>query len=106
MATLEAKLKELGVPADAIEGVMAHIDEYVELRDGLDLAREKQFHDDAYDVLADIKSMSNKNIEALSIWLRKFASHVAFETVSLTQIHGGDIAVIVDHIPPMAKKEE
>src|SRR5258708_931771 len=105
MAALEAKLKELGVPPDAIEGVMGHIDEYVELRDGLDQARNNQFHDDAYDILADIKQSSNKNVESLSVWLRKFALHVALETVSLTQIHGGYVDVIVDHIPPLGDKE-
>jgi hypothetical protein len=106
MASLEVRLKELGVPADAIEDVMGHLDEYVELRDGLGVARNSQFYGDAYDILGEIKQASNKNVEALSVWLRKFALHIAAETVILTQIHGGYVDVIVDHIKPMATEEE
>lgn len=102
MSQLELTLKELGVPSDAIESVMGHIDEYVELRNGLEKEREKQFHDDAWDFMAEIKQASNKNIDALSSFLRKFAQHVAFHAISLTQVHGGDASVIVDHIPPIS----
>lgn len=106
MAALEQKLKDLGVPAESIDGVMEHIDEYVELRDGLNQARNDQFHDEAYDILADLKSASNKNVEGLAYWLRKFALHVAFHTISLTQVYGGDASAIVDRVPPMTSSED
>src|SRR5689334_4039899 len=102
MSQLELRLKELGVPSDAVESVMGHIDEYVELRNGLEKERESQFRDDAWGFMAEVKQASNKNVDSLSAFLRKFAQHVAFHTISLTQVHGGDASVIVDHVPPMS----
>lgn len=110
MAELEAKLKELGIAPEAINQVMGHIDEYAEIVNGIDRARDRQFHDDAYDVASEIKAASNKSVDYLERYLRKFAEYIAGETLeignTMADVKGLTIKNIVDHIAPMSNEDE
>ena len=106
MEALAKDLKQLGVPADAIPDIMGRIEEYAELKEGLDAARAEQFHWDAYEVLQSAQSASNKATKALTAYLRKFARHVAEHTLSLAGEYEGDMDALVDHIPQMSDSQE
>lgn len=104
MAEIEKSLQDLGIKAESLEEVMEHLEEYTRLKEGIDQAREKQFEEDAYIILAPVQSASNKAVKALTIALRKFAEHVAYHT--LHSEHGDDIQKIVDNIPLMSDEPE
>ena len=106
MAALEKDLKQLGVPLEAIPDVIARVDEYADLKEGLDTAREQQFSRDAYEVLGSAQAASNKAVKALTIYLRHFAEHVASHTLHLVEQYGGDPRTLVDHIPPMNETDQ
>lgn len=106
MKALEEELKELGVPSESIPTVMQHVDAYAELQAGLESAREKQFEDDAYEMLAKMNAASNKNVERLTKQLRQFAEHVVEHTLRFASSSCDDVQHVADHIPPFYQEEE
>ncbi|SRR5579885_63028 len=104
---IESRISELGIPKEAVRKITAMLSEYADLREALIREREKQFHDAAYDFLAEHKQASNRLVDALSAYLRHFAVYVLTQAHALEQEHPDwGIAAIVDHIHPMPSKQQ
>ena len=103
---LENTLKKLGVPLSLIPTIMEHIEEYADLRAGLDLAREKQFEDDAYEMLLNMNAASNKNTEKLAKFLRDFAEHVVAWTLNhASPTERNNVQALTDKLPLFYRDE-
>lgn len=106
LAELENSLKDLGVPASSIPAIMEHLKEYADLHAGLATAREKQFEDDAYNILAIMNAASNKNVEKLAHFLRDFAEHIVQWLLNQAPFAQDSVQALTDKIPLFYRDEE
>lgn len=93
----------------ALEAKGISEEDYIELFDlletvtgtDLDAIRDNQFHDDAFDLAANIQSATDKKIRYVGAFLRRFAEHVVRHACSIEESE--KIAEIVDRLPQMVK---
>jgi hypothetical protein len=99
---LELTLKQLGVPIDKLDDILAYVDSYNSLMQDLQNARKTQFFNDAW-VLMQVRG-ANKDSQT-SAYLRTFAEHVVQMARDVfAQKPELSIDEIVDLIPPMEKQ--
>jgi predicted subunit of tRNA(5-methylaminomethyl-2-thiouridylate) methyltransferase len=105
VAQLQAQLEKLGVKPERVQEAYELLDEYSRAKNSLDSARNQQFHNEAWQLTADIKAISAKNTEKIAVYLRQFAEHVAQHALELSA-QQTNVQDIVDRIPKMISDEE
>jgi hypothetical protein len=102
-SAIEKELRAFGVAPDDLPQVKALIEALSIASAQVTQTRARQFYDDAYSLLTDVKASSNRNNEYLAMYLRRFAEHaIRHAGLNVDEKHIGGI---VDRIPPMNELE-
>lgn len=102
---LEGQLKEHGIELDKIRGLMDQLQQYAGDEAQLAQMRNEQFHQAAYDLAVDISAASNKNVDRISAFLRKFARYVVSSVLRM-ETANVSLEDLLDRIPDMEEVEE
>ncbi len=103
LAELEKELKELGISSEMAEQLQRIMERYVAAKEQMVAKRDTQFSEDAYDVLVSLKAATNKNIDLMAGFLRRFAEHVALHVGRMEKTIGG-VEDMIDRVPPMKQE--
>ena len=103
---LHKKMIAMGIPEAKVPEVVALLDDYQGLLHDVEEARRRQFADDAYILTTETKS--NNKIPSIAEFLRRFAEHIATQTLMQTAGRTDHVSVasLVDTIQPMTPPDE
>lgn len=104
LEAIQEQLKKLGITPSQAEQLQDLMNAYIGAKEEVIKNRDSQFSENAYQVLAELKAISNKNTEMLSRFLRRFAVHIVKQVLQLDKTIS-EPSDMVDRIPPINEED-
>jgi N12 class adenine-specific DNA methylase len=108
MEVIQRELSGMGLSIEQVQQLQELLSRYGETREEIMKQRSTQFSKDSHAILMKIKAYSNRNHDQVNAFLRRFAEHIAANTLELAKASKGKQKVedIVDRIVPLSPQED